>query len=335
MNRTHPLALLTLALFSCALPAQAAATPTPASALLGTVPLAGVDARPMQAYTIGKGSPLNFMLQKAEYSVGRVVIGQSVVTPKADQKLLVLHFQVANPQKQDVYFNGQALTFTAVDAQNTNRPAYGYIGRVGSGETVGMHLKPSQKLDFFTVVVVPAVGPVPKLIVEREQGAGVLRYDLRKVTAPLAAPYADPRDTSGASALNAVPAVAGHSYPLENFDLRLETLSFSEEKLDGRTPRSGSRFLVATVALKNQAPRESYLGLQTFMPEIQDADGERLRYVTVLKANRDEGPGQQIAPGAEYRVRYVFEVPVGAPLRTLVFQEGYAHTLLFDVSQVR
>lgn len=334
MNRVALPALLTLALSCAALPAQAATTPqTPA--ILGTVPLAGVDARPMQAYTVGKGSPLNFTLQKAEYSVGRVVIGQSVVTPNADQKLLVLHFQVANPQKQDVYLNGQSLTFTAVDAQNTNRPAYGYLGRVGGGEAVGLHLKPSQKLDVFTVVVVPAAGPVPKLIVEREQGAGVLRYDLRQVAAPLAAPYADPGDKSGATALNAVPAVPGRSYPLENFDLRLETLSFSDEKLDGRTPRLGSRFLVATVLLKNQAPRESYLGLQTFMPEIQDADGERLRYLTVLKASRDEGPSQQIAPGAEYRVRYVFEVPVGAPLRTLAFQEGRAHALLFDVSQVR
>ena len=80
MNRVALPALLTLALSCAALPAQAATTPqTPA--VLGTVPLAGVDARPMQAYTVGKGSPLNFTLQKAEYSVGRVVIGQSVVTP--------------------------------------------------------------------------------------------------------------------------------------------------------------------------------------------------------------------------------------------------------------
>ena len=334
MNRASLPALLTITLSCAALPAQAATTPSDL-AVLGTVPLAGLEAKPMQAYTIGKGSPLNFTLQKAEYSVGRVVIGQSVVTPTADQKLLVLHFQVANPQKQDVYLNGQTLTFTAVDAQNTNCPAFGYIGRVGSGEAVGMHLKPSQKLDVFTVVVVPATGPVPKLIVEREQGAGVLRYDLRKVAAPLSAPYADPKDTSGTSALSAVPAVPGRSYPLENFDLSLETLDFSDGKFDGRISRSGSRFLVATVLLRNQAPRESYLGLQTFMPEIQDADGERMRYVTVLKASRDEIPGQQIAPGAEYRVRYVFEVPAGASLRTLVFQEGRAHSLLFDMSKMR
>lgn len=332
MTKTRLLAVLTFFFSSAALPAQGAAAPP---AVLGTVPLAGPDAAPSQAYTIGKSSPLNFRLQKAEYRVGRVIIGQSVVTPNADQKLLVLHFQVANPQKRDVYFNAQALTFTAVDAQNINHTAAHSVGRVGSGEAAGLQLKPSRKLEFFTVIVVPAAGPVPKLIIEREQGAGVLRYDLRKVTAPLTAPYADPKDKSGASALSAVPAVLGRSYPLENFDLRLETLAFSNETLDGRTPRTGSHFLIATVVLKNQAPRESYLGLQTFMPELQDADGERLRYATVLKAGRDEGPSQQIVPGAEYRVRYVFEVPVGAPLRTLIFQEGRAHPLLFDVIALR
>ncbi len=333
MNRTRTTALLTLALFCAALPAQAATMPSPN--VLGTVPLAGVDAKPKQVYTIGKRSPLNFMLQKAEYSAGRVVIGQSVVTPRADQKLLVVYFQVANPQKEDVYFNGQGLTFTAVDVQNTNRPATGFVGRVGSEGAAGLHLKPSQKLDFYTVVVVPAAGPVPKLIVEREQGAGVLRYDLRKVTVPLKAPYADPKDTSGSSALSTVSAMSGRDYPLENFDLRLEGLKFSDETFAGRTPRGGFHFLVATVLLKNQAPRDSYLGLQTFMPELQDADGERLRYTTVLKANRDEGPNQQVTPGSEYRVRYIFEVPIGAPLRTLLFQEGHAHTLQFDASEVR
>lgn len=331
MNKITRLTVLTLALLSPAVPGSLAQTPI----LQGTVPLAGVAAVPRQPYTIGRTSPLNFTLLKAEFSVSRVVIGKEVVTPQADQKLLVLTFRVANPQKKDAYFNSQSLTITGVDAQNTNRPSVGSVGRVGTGELAGLQLKPSQALEFVTAIVVPARGPVPKVIVERESGTGVLRYDLRKVTTPLAAPYADPADATGTSARSAVPAVPGRSYPLENFDLRLETVAFSDEVLDGRAARSGSRYLVATIVLNNQAPRESYLGLQTFMPEILDADGERLRYVTVLKARGEGGPNLQIAPATEYRARYVFEVPDGTPLRTLVFQEGRAHTLHFDVSMVK
>ncbi|MVN87090.1 hypothetical protein GO986_09950 [Deinococcus sp. HMF7620] len=336
MNKVIWTTLLTLALLNPCQSAQAAAAPTTQKpAVQGTVPLAGLNATLQQPYTLGKSSPLNFTLTKAAFSVSRVIVGNEVFTPKADQKLLVLTFRVANPQKKDVYFDSRSFTFTAVDAQNINRPSVRSVGLASTGELVGLQLKPSQVLEFVTAIVVPAAGVVPKLIVEHEAGTGVLRYDLRRVTGPLAAPYADPADASGASALGAVPAKVGQSYPLESFDLRLETTALSTEVLDGRAPRSGHRYVVATVVLKNQAPQERYLGLQTLMPEILDADGERLRYLTVLKARGEGGPGLKLAPGAEYRARYVFEVPDGTPLQTLVFQEGYSHTLLFDVSALK
>ena len=48
--------------------------------------------------------------------------------------------------------------------------------------------------------MVPAAGVVPKLIVEREQGAPVIRYDLRGKVKALPQPFADPSDTTGATA---------------------------------------------------------------------------------------------------------------------------------------
>ncbi|GGL19667.1 hypothetical protein [Deinococcus radiotolerans] len=331
MTTASRLTLLSLALLLPFGPAGCvAAAQTPV--LQGTVPLAGVAAVPGKPYTIGRSAPLNFTLLKAEFSVSRVIIGTEVVTPQADQKLLVLTFRVANPQKKDAFFNAQSLTITAVDAGNTNRPALRSVGRAGTRESASLQLKPSQALDFVTVIVVPARGPVPKLIVERETGTGVLRYDLRQVTARLTPPYADPADPSGASALSAVPALPNRKYPLERFDLTLETVAFSDEVLDGRAPRSGYRYVVATVLLNNMAPADSYLGRNTLTAEILDADGERLPAVTVLKARSEGGPNLQVAPSADYRARYVFEVPSRSPLQAVTFQEGRAHTLHFDLS---
>lgn len=71
------------------------------------------------------------------------------------------------------------------------------------------------------------------------------------------------------------------------------------------------------------------------MPEILDADGEHLRSLTVLKARGMDGPNLQVAPGADHRPRYVFEVPDGTPINTLIFQEGRTHSLHFDVSGVK
>lgn len=80
----------------------------------------------------------------------------------------------------------------------------------------------------------------------------MLRYDLHRITVPLPAPYADPADSRGMSALAAVPPVLRRNYPLENFDLRLEDVSFSTEALGGQNARTGYRYLVATIVLKTR-----------------------------------------------------------------------------------
>ncbi len=119
MNKLTQMAFLTFVLFVSAQPAEAATT-SPKPAVQGTIPFAGMDALPSQTYTLGKSHPLNFTLLRAELSVSREVTGQTVLAPQANQKLLVLTSRVAHPQKKDTCFNSQSLTFTAMDAQNTN-----------------------------------------------------------------------------------------------------------------------------------------------------------------------------------------------------------------------
>ncbi|SMB83211.1 hypothetical protein [Deinococcus hopiensis] len=64
--------------------AQAAApTSAPPRTVQVAAQLDGVAAKLGETFTLGKGSPLNFTLLKAEYDVGRVVMGNTVYFAKA------------------------------------------------------------------------------------------------------------------------------------------------------------------------------------------------------------------------------------------------------------
>ncbi|MFD1732267.1 hypothetical protein ACFSC4_16195 [Deinococcus malanensis] len=189
--------------------------------------------------------------------MGRLVIGDSVYSPKADQKLLILHYTVHNPQKREVRYHWSDLSFTAVDAQDRNHNFVQAVARDGTRDALTMRLKPAQKVDVVTAVLVPAAGPVPKLIVSRESGAPVLRYDLRGKVTALPAPFADPADPYGASARAQVSAHAATFLPMGWLDIRLDEVKFTTEPLNGQAPATGKRYLTAVFTLKNHGPRET------------------------------------------------------------------------------
>src|SRR5437763_600353 len=56
----------------------------------GTAQLPGDNGQIGQAYTLGTTEPINFTLDSAEYTVKRVVMGETVHAPEGDEKLLVI-----------------------------------------------------------------------------------------------------------------------------------------------------------------------------------------------------------------------------------------------------
>ncbi|MEY4531772.1 MAG: hypothetical protein RLZZ156_2493, partial [Deinococcota bacterium] len=163
----------------------AASTPPVLSAAAGTQQLSGGVGVFGQAVTLGKDSPLNFTLRSLEYAVGRVAIGNSVWVSNAKQKLLLMRFTAQNPQKnRDVELSNSSFVFTLVDSNNvsvTPNWAAGEfnLARDNDSIIVSTPLKPGQRLDVYTVFVVPNEVSVPKLVVERynERQAGVFRFD--------------------------------------------------------------------------------------------------------------------------------------------------------------
>jgi hypothetical protein len=309
-------------------------------AVQGTAQLAGGEGVIGKTYTVGKGDDaLNFTLKSVDYSVSRATVGTTVYVPKADEKLIVLHYTVQNPQNREVPFSYYSFKFTAVDARDTNHVFDNYIGREGSTDNLDMRLKPAQKIDAYAAWVVPASGVTPKLIVERGTGNPVLRYDLRGKTTKLAAPFADPADASGASALEEVPAEIGKFYPAQKFDIKLDSVAYSTNKILNKTPAANQRFLVATFTVKNATGKtagEAPFSYSSFGIELRDADGDREKFEDYLvKASRDENHDGRLKPGEETRFRVFFSLPQDLDGKTLYIREGTSRTFAFDVSNIK
>lgn len=303
----------------------------------GTAQLAGGDGVLGKTYTLGQGEEgLNFTLKSVEYGVARATVGNSVYVPEADEKMLILHYTVQNPQKTEKRFSYGSFKFTAVDAKDINHKFDNYVARAGTSENLNVTLKPAQKIDVVASMTVPAAGPIPKLIVAPSGNGPVLRYDLRGKATALKAPFADPADTSGATALTTVPAQGGTYYPLGLFDLKLDSVAYTKDKIGGKTPAAGKRFLVATFSLKNgtgPTTDEKRWSYGSFKFELKDADGEKVKYGDYLyKATRDETASGGLKSGEEGRFRVFFELPEDVAGATVSVSEGESRTYAFDVS---
>ncbi len=306
----------------------------------GTTQLAGGEGAIGKTYSLGKtDNALNFTMTSLEYSLTPVTMGTSVYAPKANEKLLVLHYTVQNPQKRDVGISYSAFKITAVDAKDVNHVFDNYIARDGTNEKYDASLKPAQKVELYAAFAVPAAGQIPKLIVERNDGSPVVRYDLRGKVKPLIAPFADPADTSGASALAEVPAQTGTFYPGLNLGIKLESVAFSQDKMDAKAPADGKRYLIATFTIRNLTGATANpvsFSYSNFKIELRDAEGDKQVFNGYLiKAARDEHADGSLKPGEEYRFRVYFTLPSDLAAKTLAISEGESRAYVFDISSAK
>ena len=299
----------------------------------GIPQMPGDDAKIGQVYKMGGDNPWYFRLQSAEFTTQQVVIGDGLHAPTAKEKLLLLKFTMQNPNKQEAFMRGDSLKLTVVDAKNVNHQSVEDWGDQGNKTKVEMSLKPAQTVELYTVVLVPAAGRVPKLIVQvpGDAAAPVLRYDLRDKVTGLQAPVADPQDDSGATALEEVPAQIGTANPCANFDVTVEKFEYSTAAVDGDAPGEGERYLVATLLMKNESPSDTFMRYDTLVPVLTSADGNQLTYKGMLAAGGTQAFEQNVKAGAAVRVRIYFTVPKDAAPKTLSIKEGESRAYVYEV----
>jgi hypothetical protein len=292
------------------------------SGVMGTQQMAGEWAVMGQQYTLNEGDPLNFTLNSAEFTVARLNVGDESVVAQGDEKLLVLHVTIQNPQSRARRVYWADLEFTAVDAMNVNREWSQELGVASTREPVDMDMKPAQKVDLYTAIVVPAKGVVPKLIVKSGEGK-VLRYDLRQGVAPLAAPFADPNDASGATALPKIEAKKDVRYPMGLFDVTFEGAELAAVDDDGDPPEEGEGFVVIKVRVRNGSADEERLYSDPFRVVLRTTDDEKVEWGGVmLHPSRDESVDADLDAGDEMGARVFFRAPAGVKLDRCEFSEG-------------
>jgi hypothetical protein len=308
--------------------------PAPKKPAAPSVQLAGNNGVFGTVYSIKKDYPLYFKLKSAEYTTNQVSIGGTLYSPKASEKLLVLHFNIQNPMKSEQYVRWDSLSFTAVDDENNNHEGNNDWGddEAKGHPKIGITLKPAQTISVMTVVVVPAKGSIPKLMVMPGDDNGpVLRYAMAPDKAApaqnkpggLTAPIADPEDSTNCTALETVPGVIGTVYPYGALDVTIEKSEYTTSKLgEYEIEDEGQRFLLITVAIKNDSPNEQFVRWDTFQPTLVSADDEELSYRDMLLANSNRPFGLTMKAGQESRARLLFSIPKDVTPKTLTMKEG-------------
>lgn len=299
----------------------------------GTAQLAGDNGELTKLFTLRKDDPLYFSLLKAEFTVNPVLVGDKLYSAKSDEKLLILHFTIQNPNKTDRFIRWDSLRFMVVDALNVNHACRADWGDELTHQPVQLSLKPAQKLAIYTVIPVPAAGEIPKLMVQSNQDddGPVLRYDLRGKIAPLPVPIADPADATGATARKEVPAQLNTSYGLDEFAVTVEKTEFVTTALDTTPPPAGGRFLVLTMLVKNLTTRDNLLRWDAFRLSLISTDGEVLKYRTMLLATANRPFASPIKPGSDVRVRLYFEVSKDAVPQSLTISQRDSHLYVFPM----
>ena len=313
---------------------KAAVKPAPKPTAQGMTQMAGDNGQLGVTYTIGAQDPINFTLNSAEFRVARVVIDGNVTAPRAGEKLLVLNFTVHNPNKTVRHFDWGTLAFTAVNPASENFEYAQAVGRAGTTETLAIDLKPAQKVDGYTMIVVPAKGIFPKLIVTPSSGGAVLRYDLRGKVKALAAPFADAADST--TARTDVPAELKTFYPGANFDLKLDSVSYTPGPIGSFEKEDGKRFVVLNVTLRNATTVPQHYDSGTLLPGLVDSDGEKVEWnQTLFKTKRDDNAEGELKPGEEYTARYFFQLPENVSAKSFTIAEGESRAYTFDVSNIK
>lgn len=284
----------------------------------GTEQLKGEYGLIGHTYTLGKINPWNISLVSAEYSVNTVRSGEKAICPNREQKLLILHLTIHNPQKSLALMRFDTIHFTAVDANDKNWEGVGSMNNESTLENVNQQFKPAQKMEVYTAIVVPAGGEIPKLILTAGDKT-VIRYDLRGQVKPLSEPIADPNDKTGATALADVTAKIGAFYPASMYNICVDQIGFSDGPVDGKSAGSGGRFLIANVSVKYINTFGSTLRFDTFIMKGVDADGNDIKGGnSLLSLSSDNHVETKIEPGKEAKFRVYIKINKGVTPKSFV-----------------
>lgn len=324
MKRLVTIMLIVVLSMGCAFAAKAPpkkkSTASTHHETVGTQQLKGEYGKIGDTYTLGKIKPWNISLKSAEYTIDPVHFGDRTVWPTEDEKLLLLHFTVHNPQKSLALMRRDMINVTAIDSNDKNWNKENCLASEEKQQEVAQDFKPAQKMAVYAVVRVPNAGEIPKLMLtnffDKDR---VIRYDLRGKVKGLPAAYADPSDSTGATVPSVIPAKMGEYYPSGPFALKLEDISYVAGPIGDNKPGKG-QFMVATMSVKSLSRSKALFRHDMFAFKVLDNDGSNIDYAYILlKASSDSKISQELDFGQEVRCRFLFKADKGVTAKSFRF----------------
>jgi hypothetical protein len=304
--------------------AVAAAKPKPAaSAVKPAQPLPGQWAELNKLYYLGEDKLLAFALKSASFTCERLYFGDTIVAPTANEKMLVLEFSLQNAGKEEWTVNWATARFTAVDSSDNNREGTDNIGQAKNKGKLDLRLKPAQKVDCYTCIMLPNDCQAPKLIVRPSDDGPVLRYDLHGKVKGLAAPYLDTKDETGATALSEIPAEKGKPYQGTLLDFSFDGVTYASGTYAETEPNEGYGWAILSATVTNRAKEKWTLNWATLTPTLYGKSGT-IDFGNGVFADADGAGGfsTTLDPGKPASVQYCFQVKRGATLKSFALQEG-------------
>jgi hypothetical protein len=314
----------------------------------GTAPMPGGMGKFGQTYTVLQGdTPVNITITGAEYTVGQFNIkNDQEVEPDADHKMLLIHFKLKNPNPNDLYISSQNF-FQVVDSQNNTIDDGGDCRQETDKGTLDVTLKPGQGTAVVTsFIIVPASGIIPKLILKRKVSGTsyeVIRFDLQNpanAVKPLAAPYADPSDKTGGTALTSIPATVGTTYAYGWLNMSVDSIALAAGPFGSLTADDGKQFLVATVTITNPTWVHRYYTADSIKTTVK-TDDDKVTDADYLKAKHDDPfSDDTLDPNDTESHRIMIKVPKDAKLKTLTIyidmgNDGKGRAFVYDLSEVK
>jgi hypothetical protein len=273
-------------------------------------------------FYLGNDNTVVFVLESAEFTCGRVYYSNDILAPMSNEKMLLLKFSLQNPGKTAITTNWATCSFTSVDSSDTNREGSGNIGLQKNNEKLDMNLNPAQKVECYTTMMLPNDTQAPKLIVKPNGEGLVLRYDLHGKVKGLVAPYADPKDTTGATSLVEITAEKDKLYSGLQFDFTYNGIAFKSGKYAGSESDEGYGWVVLSATIKNRAKDKQLVNWATITPSLRGRSGS-ISWSNGVFANADGEGGfdTYLDPEQSAEVQYCFSVKNGAELKQFVLQE--------------
>lgn len=286
---------------------------------MGTVQMAGDNGKLGVIYQLGrKDSELHFTLESAAFATSYPT-PEEIVVAGAKQRLLVLTFTAQNPQKTEMSLDYSSFKFTVVSPDDQNIDYSGYMYNANTKAHVSQRLKPAQKLKCTAVIPIYAEGPVPKLIVARDN-APVLRYELTDKVAKLKTQFSpdgvDLKDNGGVLPI-------GTPIEMGPYKITIDKIYESKDELKGFQLGSENKFFFVTATVENIMAKPVSIGWQYFSVEPATGSGLKIRWGGYLIAS--DGPetvSMEMSPGDKAQVRFLFQISDTVKPKTVKFMHG-------------